>query len=386
MGHAVRVRRRLNTCVACGMLNLTAEVHMRFGRISALAFAVATSLAGCMGTGEVEYAGAVHVTSPELIEVSPGVQVIADADEPLFYSDGYYWLYRGGTWLRSDSYRGGFVRVEIRYVPQRIRTIDQPQVYAQYRRRHGHDQQARQGYEARRSYEPRRTTPAPQPQTTRPQAVPATPPRQTWEPGGLRPPDTVPPVTPPVTSPNDVKGTPSLPPGQQQRVQSPGHDRGHTPPAMDRERVQPPWQDPGRVPPGQDRDRVAPGQQARPDDKPMRPEERGPQVRPDDRGSSRSDGHDHGANAGPDEPAPQQPRERASQPQPDERVRSPGSASRSAGNANRSTGNANRNTGNAKANGNSNAKANGNGNGNGNDRARDVDEKHQNARDKKSDK
>ncbi len=316
MGHAVRVRHCRNTYVAWRMLNLSAEVHMRFGRISALAFAVATSLAGCMGTGEVEYAGAVHVTSPELIVISPGVQVVADADEPLFYADGYYWLYRRGAWLRSDSYRGGFARVDISYVPARVRTIEQPQVYAQYRRHHGRDQQARQGYEARRSVEPRRTSPAPQPTPS----APSTPAPQTWEPGGMRPEPTVPPATPPVTSPYDVEGTPSLPPGQ------------------DRDRVAP-GRDPARVPPGQDRDRVTPGQQARPADKPMRPEERGPQVRPDDRGPSRDQGADHGAKAGPDEPAPQHPSERASQPRPDQR-------------------------------------------GNGN---RHVDEKHQNPHDKKSD-
>jgi hypothetical protein len=223
MGHAVRVRHCRDAYVAWRMLNLSAEVHMRFGRISALAFAVATSLAGCMGTGEVEYAGAVHVTSPELIVVSPGVQVVADADEPLFYSDGYYWLYRGGYWLRSDSYRGGFARVDVTYVPQRIRTIQQPQVYAQYRRHHGHDQQARQGYEARRNVEPRRSTPAPQRVPPPHQAVPATPAPDVSPPGGMRPQPTLPAPTPPVTSPHDVKGTPSLPPGQARPDDEPMH-------------------------------------------------------------------------------------------------------------------------------------------------------------------
>ena len=42
-------------------------------------------------------------TSPELVAVGPDVQVVADADEPLFYADSYYWLYRDNMWLRSDT-------------------------------------------------------------------------------------------------------------------------------------------------------------------------------------------------------------------------------------------------------------------------------------------
>ena len=44
------------------------------------------------------------------------------------------WLYRDGTWLRSSSYRGGFVRVDIARVPTRVRGIDRPQYYVQFRR------------------------------------------------------------------------------------------------------------------------------------------------------------------------------------------------------------------------------------------------------------
>jgi hypothetical protein len=101
--------------------------------ISACVFAVATSLGGC-GAGEVEYGGAVHVTSPELVAVGPGIQVVADADEPLFYSDGAYWLYRASNWYRSDNDRSGFAPIEPVDVPVAVRTIDRPQMYVQYRR------------------------------------------------------------------------------------------------------------------------------------------------------------------------------------------------------------------------------------------------------------
>src|SRR5215475_7604543 len=89
---------------------------------------VAAALGGC--TGEAQVA----VTSPDLVEVEPGVQVVADADQPLFFVDGGYFMYRDGYWLRSDRYDRGFVRVNV--VPDRLRSLRNPQAYVHYRRSH----------------------------------------------------------------------------------------------------------------------------------------------------------------------------------------------------------------------------------------------------------
>jgi hypothetical protein len=99
---------------------------------SACAWLAALALAAC--SGEVQYVGEVHVTSPELIAIQPGVEVIADADEPVFYMNGYYWLYRDAGWLRSDSFKTGFVRIENDLVPDRLRDLREPESYAHYRR------------------------------------------------------------------------------------------------------------------------------------------------------------------------------------------------------------------------------------------------------------
>ena len=123
-------------------------------RVSACAFVVAASLASCTGTGDVEYAGEVRVTSPELVEIRPGVQVVADADEPLFYSSGSYWLYRDGYWFRSRDYRGGYARVEYTVVPEPIRVIEQPQVYVHYRSNLGRTHHARTPQTRTRSTQP----------------------------------------------------------------------------------------------------------------------------------------------------------------------------------------------------------------------------------------
>src|SRR5215831_16163030 len=67
---------------------------------------------------------------PELVAVSPGVQVIADYDEPIFYSDGLYWRYYGGVWYQSTIYTGGWVYAA---PPPAIVRINRPYAYVHYR-------------------------------------------------------------------------------------------------------------------------------------------------------------------------------------------------------------------------------------------------------------
>lgn len=185
------------------MLLFTSEVLMRASRVSAYVFAVAASMAACRGSGDVQYAGDVRVSSPELVMISPGVQVIADADEPLFYSDGSYWLYRDGYWLRSADYRRGFVRVDISYVPQRVRLIERPQTYVQYRRTHMRDYQARVQMQNRERPEPVEREPIP-PQSVPNQGVPSIPEADTWQRG---------PTNVPTSDPTGIDPAVPTPPG-----------------------------------------------------------------------------------------------------------------------------------------------------------------------------
>src|SRR3982751_1379158 len=69
---------------------------------------------------------------PDMVYVSPGVQVIADYDEPIFYSDRLYWRYYGGTWYRSPSFTGGWV---VATPPPAVLRIDRPRAYVHYRPR-----------------------------------------------------------------------------------------------------------------------------------------------------------------------------------------------------------------------------------------------------------
>ena len=83
--------------------------------------------AGCDGTVHTS----AYVSSPDLVEVGPDVEVVADYDYPVFYSGAYYWRYDGGVWYRSHVHDGGWVRAS--NVPVAVLHVDRPASYAHYR-------------------------------------------------------------------------------------------------------------------------------------------------------------------------------------------------------------------------------------------------------------
>ena len=42
-------------------------------------------------------------TAPQLVEVSPGVQVVPEYGEEVFFVDGWYWCRAGGAWFRRAT-------------------------------------------------------------------------------------------------------------------------------------------------------------------------------------------------------------------------------------------------------------------------------------------
>jgi hypothetical protein len=102
-------------------------------RLTLLSLILGSALTGCLasGTADVSYGGGVAVATPDLVEVSPGVQVVADYDDSVFYSDGYYWRNDGGGWYRSNNYAGGWVYWSA--PPRAIIGINEPYRYRNYR-------------------------------------------------------------------------------------------------------------------------------------------------------------------------------------------------------------------------------------------------------------
>jgi hypothetical protein len=46
---------------------------------------------------------------PPVVEVSPGVQVVQDYGEEVFFTGGHYWVERGGAWYWTNDFRGHWV-------------------------------------------------------------------------------------------------------------------------------------------------------------------------------------------------------------------------------------------------------------------------------------
>jgi hypothetical protein len=98
-------------------------------RMKQILFAIALAASpACLVSGGVRGG---FVAQPELVVVSPGVQVVADYDEPIFYSDGLYWRFTGGAWYSSRVHTGGWY-VNSR-VPMGVRGISRPEAYVHYR-------------------------------------------------------------------------------------------------------------------------------------------------------------------------------------------------------------------------------------------------------------
>lgn len=85
-------------------------------------------LVGCAGSAHVQ--GSASMNAPDLVYVSPGVQVIANYREPIFYSDNYYWRYSGDVWYRSSVHTRGWVRYQ---APTAVLRIERPSAYVYYR-------------------------------------------------------------------------------------------------------------------------------------------------------------------------------------------------------------------------------------------------------------
>jgi len=101
----------------------------------------AAALTGCyvQDTAGPNYSGGAYVSAssdgyaatPDLVTVQPGVQVVADYDEPVFFVDGFYWRFNDGYWYRSNNYYAGWYFYE--RPPVAVLRIDRPYAYAHYR-------------------------------------------------------------------------------------------------------------------------------------------------------------------------------------------------------------------------------------------------------------
>ena len=107
------------------MLSTGVEALMRSLILAALLGSTLASVGCAAHVGYAEPSGSV-----DLVYAAPGVQVIADYDEPIFYSDGFYWRNYDGGWYRSAYYTGGWA---VASPPMAVMRIDRPHRFVHYR-------------------------------------------------------------------------------------------------------------------------------------------------------------------------------------------------------------------------------------------------------------
>ncbi len=101
---------------------------------AALMFAPALALAS--DHAEIHIA---FPTPPTLTVIQPGVQVVVDHDEEIFYTNHHYWARRDGDWYRASHHGDAFTYVESRHVPSALTQLE-PGHYRHYHggAAHGH--------------------------------------------------------------------------------------------------------------------------------------------------------------------------------------------------------------------------------------------------------
>jgi hypothetical protein len=86
--------------------------------------------------------------APPLVVVQPGIQVVEDYHEEVFFTGGWYWVRRDGGWYRARTPRAAFVFVEPRRVPVALVRIP-PGQYRHWRREDHHEWKEHQKAERR---------------------------------------------------------------------------------------------------------------------------------------------------------------------------------------------------------------------------------------------
>ena len=77
-------------------------------------------------------------TRPPRVYVAPGMWVVGDSDDEVFYQGGWYWTMRDDHWYRSRDHRGHWGEVERARVPARLYERE-PGYYRHYRAEEHHD-------------------------------------------------------------------------------------------------------------------------------------------------------------------------------------------------------------------------------------------------------
>lgn len=82
---------------------------------------------------------------PAVVVVSPGIQVVPDYDDEVFFVGGAYWCQRSGHWYRAHDHRGGWAVVHAKHVPSGLVKLP-PGKYKRFKGGKGHGNGNSQGH------------------------------------------------------------------------------------------------------------------------------------------------------------------------------------------------------------------------------------------------
>lgn len=109
--------------------------------LASAATALALSLLPASARAQVEMQISIGLpVAPPLVVVQPGVQVVENYGEEVFFVGGWYWCRRGPHWYRARTPRATFVYVEPVYVPTRLSYLPPPGHYKHWERRRMHEE------------------------------------------------------------------------------------------------------------------------------------------------------------------------------------------------------------------------------------------------------
>ncbi len=128
--------------------------------VAALAVAVSLLPAAARAQVDVNIRLALPV-APPLVVVQPGVQVVENYQEEVFFTNGWYWVRRDDRWWRARTPRATFVYVEPQYVPRAIYRLPpgqyrhwrHEQAKAEHREWKEHEKAERKAWKAERKQE-----------------------------------------------------------------------------------------------------------------------------------------------------------------------------------------------------------------------------------------
>ena len=86
--------------------------------------------------------------APPLVVAQPGVSVVEDWDEEVFFVAPYYWVRRGDVWYRARSPRAAFRVAPVRAVPVTLVRLP-PGQYVKFKKDKHHHRDDRRGGDRR---------------------------------------------------------------------------------------------------------------------------------------------------------------------------------------------------------------------------------------------